>query len=113
MTMNVINLVIDCNNKLVLVNIVLMDKCAYVWLSLDGASPCLSNLVTAIETNFGVLSTTLVSVGDDKGSSLAQRLSKRFHMQILVADTLPELDPEDIRAVEIKLVEELSKAVNQ
>lgn len=110
--MNVINTVINCNDKLVLVNLVLMDKCAYVWLSLEGTPPCMSNLVTAIETNYGVLSTSLISVGDDKGSSLAQRLSKRFHMQVLVADTLPELEPEDVRAVEIKLVDELCKAIS-
>lgn len=109
--MQLINVVIECNEKLVLSNLIVMDKCAYVWLSLSGSEPNLSNLVTAIETNFGVLSTPLIAVGEESGSAMAQRLAKRFKIQVLLADTLPELDSEDSRIVERKLVEELTKAL--
>ena len=109
--MQLINAVIECNEKLVLSNLIVMDKCAYVWLSLAGSEPNLSNLVTAMETNFGVLSTSLIAVGEENGSAMAQRLAKRFKIQVLLADTLPELDSEDSRIVERKLVEELTKAL--
>mmetsp|Transcript_14522 Transcript_14522/g.25571 ORF Transcript_14522/g.25571 Transcript_14522/m.25571 type:complete len:112 (-) Transcript_14522:134-469(-) len=110
--MQLINAVIECNDKIVLSNLVVMDKCAYVWLSLNGSEPNLSNLVAAIETNFGVLSTSLIAVGEENGASIAQRLAKRFKIQVLLADTLPELDVEDMRIVEKRLVEELTKALN-
>lgn len=89
--MKLINISIECNSNLVLCNMIVMAQCAYVWLSLEGTEPSMENLVAAMETNFGVLSTTLIGVGDDKGSSFAQRLSKRFHIQALVSDTLPDM----------------------
>jgi hypothetical protein len=106
--MRVVNVVIECNAKLVLCNLLVMETCAYVWLSMDGTEPNLGNLVAAMETKFGALSTPLLGVGEDKGSSFAQRLSKRFKIQALVSDNLPELDPEDVRTVEVKVVEELN-----
>lgn len=109
--MQLINAVIECNDKLVLSNLIVMDKCAYIWLSLNGSEPTLSSLVAAIETNFGVLSTSLIAVGEENGGAMAQRLAKRFKIQVLLADTLPELDSEDLRIVEKKLVEELAKAL--
>ena len=108
--MKIANVVIECNEKQVLLNLIVMDKSAYVWLSLSGSEPDLSNLVTAMETNFGVLSSSLISVGSDKGTSLAQRLAKRFKAQIFLADTLPDLDEEDLREVEKSVVQELQLA---
>jgi hypothetical protein len=109
--MKIVNVSIECNAKLVLCNLIVMAQCAYIWLSLEGSQPNLENLVAAMETNYGVLSTTIIGVGDDKGSSFAQRLSKRFHIQALVADTLPEMDQEDVRTVEMKVIEELQAAL--
>lgn len=109
--MKLINVAVECNSKLVLCNLVVMAQCAYVWMSLEGSEPRLENLIAAMETNYGVLSTSIIGVGEDKGSSFAQRLSKRFHIQVLVADTLPELEPEDVRAVELKVIEELKAAL--
>ena len=106
--MKVLNIEIECSSVVALCNLIVMDQCAYIWLSLEGAEPCLSNMVSAIETNYGVLSTSLIDVGNDKGCSLAQRLSKRFQIQSFVADTLPEMDQEDIRTIEMKVVEELN-----
>lgn len=109
--MQLINATIECSQNLVLSNLIVMDKCAYVWLSLAGSEPSLNNLVTAIETNFGVLSTPLIAVGEENGSAMAQRLAKKFKIQVLLADTLPEMDSEDSRLVERRLVEELTKAL--
>ena len=109
--MRSINTVIDCNEKQVLVNFVILDKCVYVWISLAGSEPNLGDLVTAMETNFGVLSSSLLSIGSDKGCGLAQRLAKRFKSQIFLADTLPDLDEEDIRLVERSIVTELLSAL--
>ena len=106
-SMKIANFVVECNSKQVLCNIIAMEKCAYIWLSLDGSEPNLGNLVAAMETNFGVLSTSLIGVGEDKGTGLAQRLSKRFKIQALVADTLPELDSEDEHLVERNVVSQL------
>lgn len=111
--MRVHNIAVECSTVVALCNLIVMDQCAYVWLSLEGSEPCLSNLVSAIETNYGVLSTSLIDVGNDKGCSFAQRLSKRFKIQSFVADSLPELDPEDVRTIEMKVVEELNTILNE
>jgi hypothetical protein len=107
--MKVINLSVECDEKVVVCNIILMSKCVFVWLSLVGSEPSLDHLVTAMETKFGVLSSTLMDVGNDKGSGLAQRIAKRFEAQCFVADNLPELEDAESRLVESKLVATLKE----
>lgn len=97
----------DGDDKVILCSIIYMDKSAYIWLGVDSTPPDMNTLITAIETNYGVLNTQLLSVGNDKGGSLANRLSRRFHIQAFISDTLPELEGEEQILIEKELVKEL------
>ena len=102
--MNTEQFIIQCNEKNMLASFIMMDRSVFLWLGMEGCAPELSTLVSAMETKYGTLSSTLISVGSDKGSTLAQRISKRFNIQAFVSDTLPELDGEDRLTVEKAVV---------
>lgn len=65
-------------------------------------------MITAMETKYGVLSTPLIDTSTTKSSGLAQRLARRYSIQVFLADTLPELQPEQHFELERRLVEALS-----
>ena len=67
----------------------------------------LDQMITAIETKYGVLSTPLIDTSTTKSSGLAQRLARRYAIQVFLADTLPELHPEQHFELERRLVEAL------
>ena len=67
----------------------------------------LDQMITAIETKYGVLSTPLIDTSTTKSSGLAQRLARRYAIQVFLADTLPDLQPEQHFELERRLVEAL------
>ena len=72
----------------------------------------LDQMITAIETKYGVLSTPLIDTSTTKSSGLAQRLARRYAIQVFLADTLPELHPEQHFELERRLVEALGDEFN-
>ena len=62
----------------------------------------------ATETKYGVLSTPLIDTSTTKSSGLAQRLARRYGIQVYLVDTLPELQPEQHIALEKSVVDALS-----
>ena len=103
--MQIENVTIDCNDKVANANLIIMDRSCFIWLGNANDQPALGSLVSAIETKFGVLSSSLLGGDDERGSGLAQRLSRKFKIQTFVSYNLPESFDEEKLGVERKLVE--------
>ena len=89
-------------NRVVLVQLLLLDQCCHVWLGSPECGLAMNNLVLSIQTKFDVmpLSRTILpsaaqdNVGrevssDDWATAVSCRLSKRLKMQFLVSCNLP------------------------
>ncbi|KAJ1394572.1 hypothetical protein B484DRAFT_484399 [Ochromonadaceae sp. CCMP2298] len=105
--MKLVNLTVQCDDVLLLCSVIAMQKSLYVWLGVNGAAPCLQTLVTAMQTRFGVPTSCLIGVGEEKGVAMAARLARRLEVQVLVSDSLPDLPPEHLLQLEQRLLAEL------
>lgn len=102
-------LAIPCNDSVILTSWIIMDRSLFLWIGLAGDAPSLGNLVVAIETAYGTLSSPILDSNGTKGAPLAERISKRFKIQAFVADHLPELEGEDKLMLEKAIIDKISE----
>lgn len=105
--MKIENAMIDCGDKLANANLIIMDKSCFIWLGNANEQPSMGSLVSAMETKFGVLSNSLIGGDDDRGTGMAQRLSKKFKIQTFVSYNLSDSFDDEKLGIERKLVEML------
>ena len=98
------------NDRQVMCSAMIMDKSCFLWLSTPDNEPNLGSMSMAIPTRFDSMPTSTTLLGsDDKGSEIAQRLSKRFNMQVFVSCNLPETYEDEMVQVSSKLVDILKE----
>jgi hypothetical protein len=110
--MKIDNIEIESRGRIFFGNVMVLDRSCVIWIGMSGEVPCFSSLVTAMETRYDPmpLTSTLMSTGGfSMSNGIAQRLSKRFHIQVFLSFNIPEGYDSDIPAIELRLVETLCK----
>ncbi len=103
--MKIENAVFECGDKLVSINLMIMDKCCFIWIGSANEQPSMGTLVSAMETKFGVLSSSLLGGDVENGSGMGQRLAKKFKIQSFVSYNLSSAFDDEKFIIERKVVD--------
>ena len=82
---------VDCDDKNILGNMILMERSCIIWLGEEGTAPEFNSLVASMQTTYDSmpLSTVLLdSEQDEAAAGMSQRISKRCKMQVFLSYNL-------------------------
>jgi hypothetical protein len=97
-------------DRQVICSVMIMEKSCFLWISTPDDVPTLGSMSTAIPTRFDSMPISSALLGsDDMSSEIAQRLSKRFNIQVFISCNLPETYEDDMVQINSKLVDILKE----
>jgi hypothetical protein len=93
--------------------IIPLSNSCYLWVG-DAQTPCMSSMIVSMPTKYDSmpLSSTLIpgeGGSDDFGSSMAQRIAKRFNIQCFVSCNIPPELLEDASEIQPTIFQRLSE----
>lgn len=106
---------IDCDDKEILGNLILMDRSCIIWLGEKGTSPELNSLVASMQTTYDSmpLSTVLLdSEQNEAASGMSQRISKRCKIQVFLSYNLPSHFESETGFIEREVIKVISNATS-
>lgn len=112
--MNIITFPVIVRDISLLCQIIPLSGSCYIWIG-SSTAPSMGSMIVSMPTRFDdsmPLSSTLITgeegSSDDFGSSMAQRVAKRFHIQCFVSCNLPAEVVEDVIEIQQPIFERLA-----